>query len=49
MDLDREGVQGEAELPWREMTTALRKVAFSSCKVALAAKNEANCYWWDSC
>ena len=26
-----------------------RKIAFSSHKAMLSAKNEANCYWWDSC
>ena len=33
----------------RGLEAAFRKVAFSSRKAKLAAKNDANYYWWDSC
>ena len=43
------GLGGAIGLPWQGAVTTLRNVAFSSCKVVLAAKKEANCCLWDSC
>ena len=42
MDSDRVGLRGAIELPWKGAVAALRKVLFSSRKVALTAKKQAN-------
>ena len=42
MDLDRIGQRGTVELRRQGVAATFRKVTFSSSKVALAAKNEAN-------
>ena len=49
MDSDRAGMRGTIELPLWGTTTVLRKVGFSLCTAALAAKKEVNYCWWDSC
>ena len=48
VDSDRVGLRGTAELPRRGAAVAFCKVAFSSHRAALVAKNEANCCWGDS-
>ena len=47
MDLDRTGLHGKVGLVGRGVVT-FHKVAFSSRKVALDAKKEANCCLCDS-
>ena len=49
MDSDRARLRGIIRLPRRGMVVTLHKVAFSSCKAALASKKETNYCWWDSC
>ena len=48
MDSDRARLRGTAELPRRGAAVAFRKVALSSHRAALVAKNEAKCCWGDS-
>ena len=48
MDSDCSGLRGTIGLSKQGVVAAFRRVAFYSHKAALAAKKEANCYWWDS-
>ena len=49
VDSDCTGLRRAVGMLGQELgIAALRKVAFSSHKAALVAKNEANCRWWDS-
>ena len=49
MDADRAGLRGSVGLPGRGVVVVACKVAFSFRKVALAARKEGNCCWWDFC
>ena len=42
------GLRGPVGLLGGGLEATFHKVAFSSRKAALAAKKEANYYWWDS-
>ena len=48
MDSNRARLRAPVGLARQGLEAAFLKVAFSSCKVALATMKEANYYWWDS-